>query len=510
MNIKNHARAVLLKAFCLCIVYSLFFAVPKPSFAETHVSDDSFTGLSSVTWSAVGSPYILDTDAYFSPGVSLTIDAGVSVFAATDTPTPKSIYVNGSLIINGTKDKPVSVSGIGSFYISRSNSLINNLVLKSSGGLNLNHSTSTIISGDISGSATGNAISARASTVNVRLSKVRDSAYGIYSYYAPSGPFLARSENMGGIGNATGDDPTQNHISIASSSIVGNTSYSIYNQTSNTIDAPNNWWGSADGPGASTYGPVDVVPWLTEDLEGVVCCSNVLFIPGFEGSRLYKDEKGLFGGIFGTSTNTLWEPNRNDDVRKLFMTPSGQSANSGVYTKDIIDSVFGFGIYKNFISMMNGVVADGFINKWVASPYDWRYSVDDIASTSGGLASSGLVSQIQSLASTSKTGKVTIVAHRNGGLVTNMLMKKLTDDGHAGLIDKIIFVAVPELGTPQAVAGLLHGDKQSIFGGFILNKSVARQLGENSPGAYGLLPSPDYFSGVSGSIISFATSTLSG
>ncbi len=498
------------------IVFVLFiiFSMPSFVFAETHISAnsiDSHTG--SVLWSQEGSPYILDTDAYFSPGASLTINAGVTIFAATDTPTPKSVYVNGPLIIKGTKELPVMIRSIKSLVVSRGDTLISSLVMESSGGIYFNHATSTIISSIFSGVTEGCAICARASTISIRLSTIKNSANGIYSYYAQPNPLLVDTtkdrDAFGGLGNAEGDDPDQNHISIASSSIIGNISHTIYNETSNTIEAQNNWWGNATGPASGTlFGPINISPWLKEDPaeEHVLCCSNILFIPGFEGSRLYRDEKGLLGRFLGTSTNTLWEPNRNDDVRKLFMNASGNSLDSAIYTKDIIDSAFGFGIYKNFITMMNGVVAEKIINQWVAFPYDWRYSADTVVS-----GSDFLLNAVLSLASTSKTGKVGIVAHSNGGLVTKMLIKKMEGLGLSSLIDKIIFVAVPEFGTPQAIAGLLHGDKQSILGGLILSQSVARQMGEYSPGAYGLLPSASYFSNVTNParpIVSFATSTL--
>ena len=58
------------------------------------------------------------------------------------------------------------------------------------------------------------------------------------------------------------------------------------------------------------------------------------------------------------------------------------------------------------------------------------------------------------MASSSKTGKVTIVAHSNGGLVTKLIYNQLKDKGEADLVDKIIFVAVPEIGTPQSLPSL--------------------------------------------------------
>jgi pimeloyl-ACP methyl ester carboxylesterase len=501
-----------MKIYIHALTFILLFSIVTGSAtAATHVSDDSIDPhAGAIIWSKAGSPYILDTDAFFYPGTAVTIDAGVSIFASTNTPTPKSLYINGPLIINGAKDQPVSASGIKSITVSHANALVNSFHMESSEGIEFNHATATIISSIFSGALQGNGISARASILNIRLSTIKNNAYGIYSYYLPPTPFLVRGvmADFGGLGNAAGEDPLQNHISIASSSIFGNSSYGIYNQTANTIQARENWWGSSAGPGTSVFGPVDAAPWLPKDPDVEECCSNVLFIPGFEASRLYLDEKNTFGRFTSTSTNTLWEPNRNDDVKKLLMDPSGKSVNNSVYTKDVIDSVFGFGVYKNFIAMMDGLVAVRTINAWHAYPYDWRYSVDTFVS-----GSDTLLKKTLSLASTSKTGKVSIVAHSNGGLLAKTLIKKLNDSGAGNLVDKVIFVAVPELGTPQAIPGLLHGDKQSILGGLVLNQNTARDMGEYSPGAYGLLPSSAYFSSilhVAAPIISFASSTLAG
>ncbi len=45
--------------------------------------------------------------------------------------------------------------------------------------------------------------------------------------------------------------------------IIGNSNYGIFNASTSTVDAVNNWWGSALGPGGSVYGLVNFTPWLT-------------------------------------------------------------------------------------------------------------------------------------------------------------------------------------------------------------------------------------------------------
>jgi len=503
---KLFRRSILSMVFLSVFIFGMPLAR-----AETHITTDTAFG-QIVTWTKSGSPYILDDDIYIPHGVFLSIGPGVTV--TTSSSSPGSLDVGGTLAIYGSVDEPVTITNLTDFSLLFSTSTISNAVIDVPTGLNITAGYIEISSSTIADADHG--IDARGATLQISNSVISRNHYGIYSHSMPPPVFQAFNpfRNFFGfrIANAqvfNSDNPRENHISISSSSVMNNSLYDIYNSTGNVVNAQNNWWGSSSGPASSTFfGNVDYTPWLVKDPRFVAivtpCCSNVLFLPGIEASRLYLDQKD----ILGTSTNELWEPNRNADVQKLFMTQTGQSINSGIYTKDVIDSALGLPwspIYKGFIAMMNGVVADKIINSWLPYPYDWRFGVDSIVSPA-------LVNAIQSLASTSKTGKVTIVAHSNGGLIAKLLTKTLVDKGESGLLDKVILVAVPQLGTPQAIPGLLHGDNESLAGGLILTQSIARQLAENMPGAYGLLPSRGYFSNATsslfGSIVSFASSTL--
>ncbi|MEK7560858.1 MAG: hypothetical protein AAB539_02780, partial [Patescibacteria group bacterium] len=92
-----------------------------------------------------------------------------------------------------------------------------------------------------------------------------------------------------------------------------------------------------------------------------------------------------------------------------------------------------------------------------------------------------------------------------GGLLAKMLIDALARDDKSNLIDMLILVASPQLGTPKAVPGILHGDEQEIPKkmGFLLNKDTARELGENMESAYTLLPSGEYFDRVLDPVIEF-------
>lgn len=234
-------------------------------------------------------------------------------------------------------------------------------------------------------------------------------------------------------------------------------------------------------------------------LHGTKAQSNVLFFPGIQGSRLYIDDF--------LSEDRLWEPGINSELLNLNMDISGNSIER-VYTKDVIDRLITFGesVYGDFSNYLDNEVEDGVISEWQPFPYDWRHDVFEIVEK-GTLLEDGSYARptttLSSLAATSDTGKVTIVAHSNGGLLTKALMIQLEEEGLADLVDQIIFIGVPQIGTPKSIGTILHGQDQEKVKGFLIDDDTAREVIRNMPGAYGLLPSEAYFNISSTPIISF-------
>jgi hypothetical protein len=230
--------------------------------------------------------------------------------------------------------------------------------------------------------------------------------------------------------------------------------------------------------------------------------SSVLFLPGIQASRLYKD------GILGTE-DQVWPPSANfgNDIHDLAMTTEGFSAEQ-IYTRDVIDSSAGVGrVYGGFLNFLeNQKTAALPIKDYVAFAYDWRFDVNDIV-LSGTQYESELksaVSEIERLANESYTGRVSIIAHSNGGLLAKAIVRELEFQGEASLVDKIIFLGVPHLGTPKAIGTLLHGyDQTDVLGGIVVNAYDVRQVINNMPGVYGLLPSEKYFDSATDPVVSF-------
>jgi len=248
------------------------------------------------------------------------------------------------------------------------------------------------------------------------------------------------------------------------------------------------------------------------------CVSNVLFLPGFGGSRLYHPETP-------TSERQVWEPSYHTDISFLAMNPDGTSQNT-IYTKDIIRtlaenngsfsriaSLFGANleVYKEFGAHMDSLVASSTfgLKQWRAYPYDWRYDVRDIVNNGtatkmpdGSVKQVYLKDVIIDMASSSPTGRVTLVAHSNGGLLAKAAAMAFGADAPK-YIDRIVMVGTPQLGTPSDIGAMLHGDGQSRGLGFISRESDVRTAARTTPGAYGFLPSTGYFSKVSDPVVTF-------
>jgi len=321
---------------------------------------------------------------------------------------------------------------------------------------------------------------------------------------------------------------TSNVISIAHDLPVGGNYYSNYDlNRGGCVDQDND--GVCDSPydipglneATETF---DAHPWATPNgwlnYKNVPLDDNVLFLPGIEASRLYTSDAS------GTNENRLWEPDGNSDVQNLYMDANGKSIGTNIYTRDLLDEAYapaGPNIYASFLATLEKMKStDHSIADYSAVPYDWRLSIDDILN--GGTAtvvngktqisylnattSPYIISELRRLVASSRSGKVTIVAHSNGGLVAKALLKRLADTGDPLLlkIDKLVLVAVPQLGTPAAIAADLHGTDQGLptdSAPFLLSKSVARGFAQNSAIGYNLLPDQNYFTNVDTPVVTF-------
>ena len=101
-----------------------------------------------------------------------------------------------------------------------------------------------------------------------------------------------------------------------------------------------------------------------------------------------------------------------------------------------------------------------------------------------------------------------IIAHSNGGLLAKALLTELKNRNIENKVDRVIFIGTPQLGTPKAIGTILHGyDQTDSLGGIVTNAHTAREVINNMPGAYGLLPSEGYFMNSTEPVVSFENSS---
>ena len=229
--------------------------------------------------------------------------------------------------------------------------------------------------------------------------------------------------------------------------------------------------------------------------------SSVLFLPGIQASRLYAGEDIVLPGLANNIDigDKLWEQTNDKRLAFLAMDANGESIYD-IYTKDVLDEIgLGSNIYKGFLGLLEDMKSDDkVIDNYLPFAYDWRYSVFDVATKPVQYENEVklLKDELIKLAADSHTDKVTIVAHSNGGLVAKALLHEYGENELKGLVDKVIMIGTPQLGTPKGISALLHGQVLDGFGGVLTSDVVLRDAVNNMPGAYTLLPSERYMSEV--------------
>jgi|GEM_PF-947493 len=222
--------------------------------------------------------------------------------------------------------------------------------------------------------------------------------------------------------------------------------------------------------------------------------ASVIFLPGIQASRLYTSS--LFG------EDRLWEPNFlfDRDTKKLAMDETGTSITE-IYTRDAMSYISddpAQSVYGSFITQMEELVSDGTMVAFETYAYDWRYDIYDLIDNGTPYESETryLTELLEELALDSHTGQVTIIGHSNGGLLGKALLSELEANGNSDLVDNFIMIGTPQLGTPEAIGGLLHGFDQGIkaFDDLVpvVTEATAREVTANMPGAYNLLPGALY------------------
>ena len=532
------------RSLLLSFLLAAFLLVPTAVSATTTISHYTIIR-DDTTWDKASGPYVLEGRLYVAFDATLTVEPGVRVLA--DDGGTLSVYEGGNIDFSGTATNPIM------FGVTEDDDYFSEF---SSPGLSFDYNSS----GTIAHTNFGNNSYVGINDSKVSLQNTNHTNPGDEAIFVRRGSLTTRSEVTihnakiknhqvgvfvgGGLNDVSITDSviSDNEIGLHSkvtayhfgendgdlnavvreSKIADNNTYGVKAETTlNTtvVDARDNFWGDQSGPYHATKnrnGAGDAVtdhalfdPWLQKSPhdESTAGNSSVAFIPGFQASRLYFDT--------GTplDKDRLWEPENNDDLEDLSFTSAGKSINE-VFVGQPIDTInwfelgnFGGSIYQDFFSFLDDLKKQDIIPDWQALPYDWRQRQPEVIDgTVNGLTASStyqMVDRIENLAAGSDTGRVTIVGHSNGGLVGKLLISKLQDQDKADLIDRLVMIGTPQIGTPKTIGSLLHGLDQDYAKGLIANEGTARGLAENMPGVYGLLPFPRYLADTSQPVIEF-------
>lgn len=211
----------------------------------------------------------------------------------------------------------------------------------------------------------------------------------------------------------------------------------------------------------------------------------VIIVPGIMGSKLNRTSDGR---EVWPNIDLMKSSDSDDYLNELKLNLFGQDSSNSILPSDVIrqEKIFTPLITYTYLqNLIESFTRDGYKegeNLFVA-PYDWRL---DINSEIGRLNT-----KIRQAILNSPTGKVNIIAHSMGGLLVKTYLNQLQD---TSFVDKIILVASPQLGAPKTFMALNYGDNI----GFeflkldILNSDRVKEITQNMPGVYELLPSRRY------------------
>jgi len=199
-------------------------------------------------------------------------------------------------------------------------------------------------------------------------------------------------------------------------------------------------------------------------------------VPGILGSYLNKavDDNEVWPSI-----GQLVLPGSDNYLNELKLDVAGNEI-IDIYPSEIIGNVLGATQYGNLIQKFKD---DGYqlgIDLFLF-PYDWRLDVK--------VASLEFDSIVNEAVLNSPTGKINIIAHSMGGLLAKDYIIREGDSN----INKLVFAGTPHLGAPKAFNALNFGDDFDLkFLSLGLNKNKAKEIAQNMPAVYELLPSREY------------------
>lgn len=212
----------------------------------------------------------------------------------------------------------------------------------------------------------------------------------------------------------------------------------------------------------------------------------IIFLPGVAGTRLYKR--------YGDASREIWPlPLADDrDQIKMSMDVNGLPLDKNIVPGDIIRSVlpklhrqiYHVGVYADLLESIQSREFEKDERTWSYKEgenlfvwgYDWR--LDNAEHLIN------LDKFINQVRMKTKSKKVILIAHSMGGLISRAYAVK-----HPDKVEAIISIGSPFAGSPKPFYALVMG---YTFGNPFYYKRYMKNLVQNSPSTYQLLPQYDF------------------
>ena len=206
----------------------------------------------------------------------------------------------------------------------------------------------------------------------------------------------------------------------------------------------------------------------------------VIIVPGIMSTELLEDK--IVDDKIWINTLQIVGSITDDFLDALKMDGNGDSINRNILIGDIIKELNNADYWRGLFEELSREYQEN--SNLIEYPYDWR---SDIKSSS-----LKLKEKIDEIKTAKGVERVDLIAHSMGGL----LVKKYLKDYGGDSINKFIDVGTPHTGAPSSYKILMYGDNLGVskfFGLININAGKIKEISQNMPSVYQLLPSYEYF-----------------
>jgi hypothetical protein len=214
----------------------------------------------------------------------------------------------------------------------------------------------------------------------------------------------------------------------------------------------------------------------------------VLFVPGLLGSEILKNNEKLWPNALQMMVDPF-DGFMNDLAFDVNLKSLNNIFKGLIIRKETDLFDYSDGLIKEFQAQGYNADEGSAGQTFFTFPYDWRYGVSGKypdGKTNGDL----LKEKINQILAQTGASKVDVIAHSMGGLIVKKYVMDRIENGGAPNIDKLVFVGVPNFGSPDAAKTLLLGNDFRVTG---LSAAEIKKISRNMPAAYDLLPTKGYF-----------------